>query len=198
MVGIKNPILLDLPESFETERLIIRAPRVGDGQALNAAIQESRERLMPWLPWAVHPQTPDETETIIRSAVARWQKREDLWMLMFRKSDGMCLGRTGLHQLNWTTRCFEIGYWIRTSAEGQGFVREAVAGVTEYAFNTLGAARVEIRCDSRNERSARTAQKAGYTLEGTLRHNALSTDGSELRDTQVFALLRAGWEAKRG
>lgn len=40
MVGVQKPILLDLPESFETERLIIRAPKVGDGQALNEAIEE--------------------------------------------------------------------------------------------------------------------------------------------------------------
>ena len=192
------PILPTLPGSFETERLLIRAPRLGDGQALNEAIHESRERLLPWLSWAVHPQTPDETENIIRTAVVQWQRREDLWMLMFRKSDGLCLGRTGLHQLNWTTRCFEIGYWVRTSAEGQGYVREAVAGVTEYAFTTLGAARVEIRCDSRNERSSRTAQQAGYTLEGTLRQNVLSTDETELRDTRVFAMLRDEWQAKRG
>ncbi|MCA0456025.1 MAG: GNAT family N-acetyltransferase [Chloroflexi bacterium] len=197
MVGIKKPLLLDLPEAFETERLIIRAPRMGDGHVLNEAISESRERLMPWLPWAVHPQTPDETETIIRGAVARWQKREDLWMLMFRKSDGLCLGRTGLHQLDWAAGCYEIGYWVRTSAEGHGYAREAVAGVTDYAFQNLNAGRVEIRCDRLNERSAAVAQRAGYTLEGTVRNNALSTDGSELRDTLVFALLRAGWQAKR-
>lgn len=153
---------------------------------------------MRWLPWARRPQTVADTEEIIRNAAARWQKREDLWMLMFRKSDGLCLGRTGLHQLNWTACCFEIGYWIRTSVEGQGYVSEAVIGVTDYAFQHLSAGRVEIRCDSLNERSARTAQTAGYTLEGTLRHNVLSTDGSELHDTRLFAMLRAEWAAKRG
>jgi hypothetical protein len=30
MTDITNPILLDFPDSFETERLIIRAPRPGD------------------------------------------------------------------------------------------------------------------------------------------------------------------------
>lgn len=190
MPRVEKPILLDIPESFETQRLIIRAPRVGDGQALNEAIQESRERLMPWMPWSLRPQTVTDTEEIVRGAAARWQKREDLWMLMFRKSDGLCLGRTGLHQLHWGVGCFEIGYWVRTSAEGQGYVSEAVCGMTDYAFGSVGAARVEIRCDSLNDRSAAVAQRAGYTLEGKLRRNALSADGSELRDTLLFAMIR--------
>ncbi len=196
MVGIDKPLLLDLPESFETERLIIRAPKAGDGAVLNAAIAESRERLMPWLSWARQVQTPADTEEIVRGAAARWQQREDLWMLMFRKSDGLCLGRTGLHQLDWTVGCFEIGYWVRTSAEGQGYVSEAVNGVTDYAFSKINAARVEIRCDSLNKPSAGVAQRAGYTLEGTLRRNVLSPDGSELRDTLLFAMLRTEWQDK--
>lgn len=34
-----NPILLDFPDSFETERLLIRAPRAGDGKAVYDAIK---------------------------------------------------------------------------------------------------------------------------------------------------------------
>ena len=41
MSGIDKPILLDFPDSFETERLLLRAPRVGDGAVMNAALIES-------------------------------------------------------------------------------------------------------------------------------------------------------------
>ena len=39
---MKPPILIDFPESFETERLLIRSPLPGDGQELHAAVGESR------------------------------------------------------------------------------------------------------------------------------------------------------------
>jgi hypothetical protein len=36
---MKPPILMDFPESFETERLLIRSPLPGDGPELHAAVR---------------------------------------------------------------------------------------------------------------------------------------------------------------
>jgi hypothetical protein len=54
------PILRDVPESFESERLIIRAPRPGDGAERCAAVTESLQGLRPRMPWAKEPPTADE------------------------------------------------------------------------------------------------------------------------------------------
>lgn len=64
----RDPILLDIPESFESERLIIRAPQWGDGEAVHEAIKESIEALRRWLPWAKHVPTIKEAEAEIRRA----------------------------------------------------------------------------------------------------------------------------------
>ncbi len=47
-----NPLLLDFPDSFDTERLTIRAPRVEDAQEVIDAVTESLPELRPWMPWA--------------------------------------------------------------------------------------------------------------------------------------------------
>lgn len=47
---MKPPILMDFPESFETERLLIRSPLPGDGPEMHAAIKESLGQLTPWMP----------------------------------------------------------------------------------------------------------------------------------------------------
>lgn len=193
MPSVEKPILLDIPESFETERLIIRAPRAGDGQAVNDAVRESHEHLKPWMPWAQTLQTVGETEEIIRRGVVRWIMREDLWMLLFRKSDGLYVGGSGLHRIDWSVPSFEIGYWVRNSLEGQGYISEAVKGITNFAFGVLSAERIEIRCDRRNERSANVARRTGYTLEATLRHDTWANDGT-LRDTHIFGMIRPEWE----
>lgn len=189
MPGIEKPILLDFPDSFETERLMIRKPQIGDGQIVNEAIRESLPHLQQWMPWAQRLQTIDETEEIVRRALARWILREDLWMMLFRKTDGLFVGRSGLHNIDWSSRSFEIGYWARTQFEGQGYISEAVTGITAFAFDEIGAERIEIRCDSLNERSAAVARRANYVLEGTLRHDDRVADGSTLRNTLVFSLL---------
>ena len=192
MVGIEKPILLDLPDSFETERLLIRVHKAGDGPAVNAALVESIHNLKQWLPmaWTQNVQTVAETEELIRRWAIMWITREDLRFGLYRKSDGLYVGGCGLHRGDWQVMRFEIGYWVRASLEGQGYIREAVAGVTMFAFDTLGAERVELRCDSLNTRSIAVAERAGYTLEGRLRNDFSSTDKTTLRDTLVFSLLR--------
>lgn len=184
-----NPLLLDFPDHFETDRLLIRAPRPGDGAVVTPAIHESHAELHPWMPWAVEPQSDVETEAVMRRMAAAFIRREELMLLLFRKADGVFVGSSGLHHIDWTVPCFEIGYWVRTPLSGQGYVTEAVHGITGFAFDTLQAERVEIRCDASNERSAAVARRAGYTQEACLRHNARSNTGS-LRDTLVFAKLR--------
>ena len=92
-----------------------------------------------------------------------------------------------MHRIDWTVPRFEIGYWCRTSRVGHGYVSEAVAAITRFAFETLHAARVEIRTDVANSRSFRIAERLGFTLEGILRRDSRTPDG-ELRDTRVYAM----------
>jgi len=177
--------LLDFPDHFETERLLLRAPHPGDGRTVNGAVRESVNELSPWMPW-VHPvQTVEQTEEFIRRAAAHWLTREDLPLLLWRKSDGVFVGASGLHRIDWSVPCMEIGYWVRTSLAGQGYITEAVRGITEFAFKTLGAQRLEIRCDARNTRSAAVAERAGYRLEARLHHRARDVNGA-LRDTLIY------------
>jgi ribosomal-protein-serine acetyltransferase len=111
-------------------------------------------------------------------------------MMLTLKENGMMIGGSGLHRIDWSIPKFEIGYWARTSHAGQGYITEAVNGITRFAFETLGAQRVEIRCDVKNERSAAVARRAGFALEGTLRQDARDHISGGLRDTHIFAQVR--------
>lgn len=196
MPGIEKPILLDFPDQFETERLILRAPRAGDGVAVNEAVHESQEHLKAWLPRVADVQTVAENEEAVRRQAAKWLLREELWMLLFRKSDGLFVGKVGLHHIDWSVPSFEIGYWVRENMQGQGYITEAVQGITQFAFEVLRAERVEIRCDPRNERSAAVARRAGYSEEGIIRNDMREQDDS-LSSSQVFGMIREDY-LKRG
>ncbi|MBW4083472.1 GNAT family N-acetyltransferase [Paenibacillus sp. S150] len=183
------PILLDFSESFETERLLVRAPQWGDGQAVNEAVRESLEELKPWMPFAQSQPSLEESEYFARDSRLKFLNRSQLNMLVFRKSDDAFIGCTGLHHINWDARCFEAGYWIRTSCAGNGYITEAVNGVTAFAIKELEANRIEIRCSGRNARSAAVAERAGFTLDGILRRSTRSMDG-ELHDSRIYAKVR--------
>ncbi|HEY1091664.1 MAG TPA: GNAT family protein [Burkholderiaceae bacterium] len=180
--------LIEVPETIETERLLLAAPRVGIGGVLNQAIAESFDSLRPWLPWAQQLPTPEESEAVVRRQLAAFTLREDLpFQIYDRAPEGRrLLGGTGLHRFDWGARRFEIGYWIRSSARGQGYAREAVNALAAMAFERLRARRVEILMDSRNKASRAVAESCGFELEGVLRNHKLSP-GGELRDTCIYA-----------
>lgn len=183
-----KPILRDFPDSFDSERLTIRSPRPGDGPALYQAIQESIEELRPWLPWAnSEDPKPENAEITVRRAHTQFLSREDLMLFLTLKETGQIIGGSGLHRIDWSIPKFEIGYWIHTAYSGKGYVTEAVEAITQFAFEQLGAERVEIRCDSKNIRSAAIPRRLGFTHEGTLRADSRNHITNELRDTLIFA-----------
>lgn len=186
---MSEPLLIDVPGEILTDRLLIRPPRAGDGPIINAAVNESLAELQPWMAWAQEPQTLEASELYARRSAADFLTRENLNLLLFLRDGGQLVGSSGIHRIDWTVPRFEIGYWCRTSLAGRGYIREAVAGLTRLAFATLGAARVEIRMDALNERSWRVAERCGFELEGTLRHDSRSPTGA-VRDTRIYALTR--------
>lgn len=125
----------------------------------------------------------------IRIARLKFLQRSDLRLQLINKQTGEFIGGSGLHRIDWESKKFEIGYWIRTSYSGKGLMTEAVEGITNFATSVLQANRIEIRCDSTNTRSARIAERLGFTLEGILRSETCNVTG-ELRDTMVFAKVR--------
>jgi RimJ/RimL family protein N-acetyltransferase len=188
---MKSPILVDFPYSFDTERLTIRGPLPGDGKEVHSAVMESLDELRPWMPWAVGQLlTAEEYEVRVREGQLKFLSREDLWMMLLLKGTNTIIGGTGLHRINWDVPKFEIGYWVRTAYARQGYITEAVDGLTDFAFNTLGAKRVEIRCDALNERSAAIPQRLGFELEATLHHDDRHHLTKQLRDTLIFAKVR--------
>ena len=183
-----SPLLIALPDELDGPRVRLRPYCPDDAVALWEAVQESREQLAPWMPWVHDYQALDDAREFVIRAQARWQLREDLGVAIVERATGRLLGGSGLHRMNWPLRTFEIGYWLHAGAEGHGFVSEAVQLLTRLAFDTLDANRVEIRMDTRNERSRRVAERLGFVLEGTLRRVAADVQGRPT-DIHVYALL---------
>ncbi len=182
-----DAIMRDFPYSFETERLTIRGPLPGDGRRIREAVLESHDELKKWMPWAVEVESEEAYEVRVRKGQLRFLAREDLHLILLLKDSDTMVGSSGLHRMNWDVPRFEIGYWVRTRYAGQGYITEAVAGITDFAFNVLGAKRVEIRCDALNHRSAAVPKRLGFAHEGTLHNHERHHLTKKLRDTLIFA-----------
>lgn len=185
-----NPILNDFPSEFETERLRIRMPWPGDGKVVYESKQASMTELLPWMPWAHREEGEEDSEINIREAHVKFIAREDLRLLVFHKETGDLIANSGLHNIDWEVRKFEIGYWIDSRHSGKGYMTEAANAIADFAFRELQANRVEIRCDVKNRKSRAVAERIGFQLEGILQKDSYDVYGKELRDTCVYARVR--------
>ena len=177
-----------LPAQLESERLLIRVARPGDGAMFSEAILDSHAELAPWLGWVTPPPSPDEAEARCVAAHQRFLRNEDLMAFFLTKDGGELVGGSGLHKADWTLRQFEVGYWARTRFAGSGLMTEGVRALARHAIEALGANRVFLTTDERNERSRRLAERAGFEFEGTLRRDRFDLEG-RLRNTRVYAIV---------
>jgi RimJ/RimL family protein N-acetyltransferase len=184
-----QPLLIDVPERIETERLILRVPRAGDGPAGYRAIEASRAELKRWLPWATDEFSESDEEAFCRRIAAAFIARTTL-AYFITLPDGEMIGCCGMDDPDWELPQFEIGYWLRTDQTGKGYTTEVVHALTRLCFDQLNAVRVAIRVDDLNERSWRVAERCGYMLEGTMRKDLRYPDG-RLRNTRVYAKVRS-------
>lgn len=183
----RDPLLIEVPTALETPRLALRVLQPGEGATVYGAVMESHSELRPWMPWAQQPSV-ESSETFVRRSLADFHARSNLTWGVFARADGRYVGNIDAHNIRWKIPSFELGYWCRTSAVGQGFVTEAARALTLMLFRELGAARVEIRMDPQNDRSWRVAERLGFQLEGELRRSMLGVDGTP-RDTRVYGRI---------
>ncbi|SDM58210.1 GNAT family N-acetyltransferase [Sediminibacillus halophilus] len=186
-----EPLLLDVPLRLETERLILRAPlQTGDGAMVNQAIRDSFPELKAWLPFAQELPNVEETEINFRNAHISFLKREGFRFLIFGKETNEFIGTTSLQSIDWDIPKCEIGYWINTRYSGNGYMTEAVKELASFGLNTINFKRIEIRCESTNNKSRAIPEKLGFELEGILRNDDLSADGSTLTDTCFYSIIK--------
>ncbi|WP_424949406.1 GNAT family N-acetyltransferase [Deinococcus sp.] len=180
-----------IPETIQTPRLLLRAPREQDGPAMYRAVAASLPELRRWMVWAQQPLDEAGYTSNMAAAADAFAARTELRYLIWDVSGETLMGSTGFHALNWQVPRGEIGYWIHSAHTGQGYASEAAQGLTAFGFDVLGFRRIEIRCDVLNEASAAVAKKLGYTLDARLVNNAIAVGQvHELRDTLVYSQVR--------
>lgn len=111
---------------------------------------------------------------------------------------GKAIGSTSYFaETRWANRTLEIGgTWIDPRHWRTAVNTESKHLLLGYAFDTLGARRVEFLTDSRNERSLRALQRIGAHCEGILREHMICVDGSQ-RSSVCLSILAGEWPATR-
>ncbi|MEU3991771.1 GNAT family protein [Streptomyces platensis] len=177
MTKMDQPVL-GLPSGLE-----LRSWRLSDADVLVAASQDPGVR--QWNRLLV--ETSEEARRRIERMRERWQAElSAIWAIA--RPGGEAVGLIGWGDIDLTGGSAEIVYWILPAARGGGVVVEATKCVSAWALNDLGLHRLRLCHSVANPASCRVADKAGYSLEGTMRSALLHADG--WHDEHLHALVQ--------
>jgi RimJ/RimL family protein N-acetyltransferase len=173
---------------IETERLILRPPKLGDEKPLNQAINRSLPELQRWMPWASDPSI-QPTIQYVKNGVASWlsESPRDFPMVIILKESQQIIGASGFNDRSKPeVPLFEIGYWLETAFTRQGYTTEMVKALTLFAFQSFHAARVQIVTQVGNDASRKVAEKCGFILEATLKNYCVDCLSKKPADDWLF------------
>jgi len=177
---------------LETERLFLRAPRLGDAKQVAALANDKRiaenTRRLP------HPYTRSDAEDFISSLDAG-----EIAFLITRH-DETIVGACGIAAQDETAP--EIGYWLGVKHWSQGYATEAVRALIDYAFTELDHDALQAGARVTNPASRRILEKCGFqwTGVGLCRIRALSSSAPIDRfrlDRGLWTSLRSWRDVKR-
>lgn len=167
--------------------IVLRPFRVEDIVPVHEAILESFEELSRWMRWCNADYSIDSTTAFVMGQGDAWRNDLEYSFGVFERESGVFQASVGLNFVNRNYEMANLGYWVRTSATGQGIASRATRLVARFAFEQLKLQRVEIVAAVGNLASQRVAEKAGAVREAILRKRLLH-EGQSM-DAVLFSLV---------
>jgi RimJ/RimL family protein N-acetyltransferase len=156
---------------IRSERLILRAFTPEYAKGVFTGITPEITRFMAWEP----PASPEAFEAAVwRDWITELRSGTGLVVAVMRAETNEILGVAALHGI--ACPMPELGIWIKETAQGQGFGREAVAALKGWASVQLGLRRFEYPVAEGNVASRRIAEALGGSIVGSTKkpkYNAL-------------------------
>lgn len=159
-------------------------------QDLHAAGQEPRI-------WRYLPSDPSGSEHDMRSWIAAALYDQETGMQLpfaiIERATGCTVGSTRYTHILPRDRGLEIGWtWLAPRVQRTAVNTECKYLLLCHAFEVLGAVRVQLKADVRNDISQRAIERIGAIREGVLRKHMLVLDGF-IRDSVLYSILDSEW-----
>lgn len=170
------------------EKVGLRARTEADTEVLHAELAEdvqawSRSEERPWrpLPLSKSPFVLGEPN-----------ERNDAFSVVELAGDQLA-GVAVLWGIDTHNRTAHLGLSLRPSFQGRGLGVDTVRTLNHYGFAVRGLRRLQLETLADNVAMRKAAERAGFTLEGTLRQSAYVV--GELIDVVIYGQLATEWEA---
>jgi ribosomal-protein-alanine N-acetyltransferase len=176
----------DFPQRIAADRLVLRPYRYGDADHLFSYADDEQ-----WSRYITppHPYLREYAETFIEERINGHGNNWAGWCI---DCNDRMIGSIDLI-LDAAHRSAEMAYSLARTHWNKGLMTEAVGATIDAAFTVdRPLNRLFARIDTRNEASARVAEKLGLKQEGVLRKSRFHK--GKFIDDAIFAILRDDWK----
>ncbi len=138
-------------------------------------------------------QTREDMRRWVLDILDRASHGADLPFVAVHLASGQVAGATRYLNISPRDRGLEIGgTWYGPEFQRTVVNTECKYLLLQHAFENLNAIRVQLKTDSRNERSQHAIERIGAVKEGVLRNHMILPDG-RIRDSVFYSILDTEW-----
>lgn len=158
-----------IPVTLRTHRLVLDQPTGADVDAITEYCQDPLFEAYLTTPW---PYERGHAVQFVESYVPTgWaDDTEYTWVL---RADGTFVGVIGARSAR-----DDVGFWLGAPFRRRGYMVEALGGVADWWFTSLGRDALRWECVVGNDASAATARATGFTYTGVAPAEVPKRDGS--------------------
>lgn len=182
------------PRQIVLEGSVVRLEPLGHEHAPGLLSAAASPEIWQWLT-IPQPTRIEDTQAFVRSALAQQERGNDVPFAVVLRADGRVVGSTRYMDIARADFGLEIGWtWYARDVWRSAVNTECKRLLLGHAFDALGAERVQLKTDARNERSQRAIERIGATREGVLRKHRRLHSGF-IRDSVIYSVIRDEWPA---
>lgn len=179
---VEQPTLVSTSELGE---ITLRPLREEDIEAIFQACQDPSISAFTRVPY---PYDREMAEDFVRGCDISYRNHQGVVFAI--EVDGRFAGTIGLHGIQLSDHCAEVGYWIEKSHRGKGLCTAAVRSLLDFSLNIMEFRRIEGMADFNNEASQRVMERAGMTRDALLRNRVTKPNGDQI-DMVLFSIARS-------
>ena len=158
--------------NFDTERLLIEKLSRSDTSDI-FKIRSSPE-IAKYLDRPLHTDI-EESRNFIEKILKGFQNSEWYYWVISEKNRNDVIGTICLWQFSEDRSTADIGFELLPQFQGNGFMKESVDKIIEFAFTDLNLTKIFGETSPTNKRSIKLLEKCGFTLNSELSSKQSST-----------------------
>ena len=173
---------------MKLQDLVIETARLRLLPTSESYAEEIFREFTPEITIFMHPKSPDKIEDtleFIRTAREKMLNNQDLVVVILDKFSKEFLGHGGLHGIHKDTP--EIGIWIKKSAHGKKYGREAVVALKGWADKNLIYKYLRYPVDKRNVPSRKIAESLGGEIKKEYKKMNMAGKKVEEEEDHIFS-----------